>query len=143
MKDKKVFIVWEIEDLAAVAEYLIIHTKNTSKIVLLTGDLGAGKTTFVKQIASLLGSEEDTSSPTYALVNEYLGADGQIYHIDLYRLNDTHEAVDMGIEEYLDSGTYCFIEWPQIIAPLIGEHWSVEIDLLKDGSRSISIQHFQ
>ncbi len=110
------------------------------KIVFLHGDLGAGKTTFVKKLVAMLGSEEEASSPTYSLVNEYMLPSGKLYHIDLYRLNDTHEAQDMGIEEYLDSGEYCFIEWPTIIEHLVGQAVVINIEPLEDNSRKFEIE---
>lgn len=141
MEHKREFTIHSIGELLAVAEYLIKASRKTSKVVLLTGDLAAGKTTLVKQIAARLGCEDETSSPTYSLVNEYAIQEGKMYHIDLYRLNNTHEAIDMGIEEYIDSDAYCFIEWPQIIVPLVHDHWSVDIQVLEDGRRSITLEY--
>ena len=110
------------------------------KTAFLHGDLGAGKTTFVKKLASMLGSDEEASSPTYSLVNEYVVPNGKLYHIDLYRLNDTHEAQDMGIEEYLDSGDYCMIEWPDIIEHLVEQAVTIRIEALADNSRKFKIE---
>ena len=110
------------------------------KVVFLHGDLGAGKTTFVKKLAAYLGADEEVSSPTYSLVNQYGLREGHLYHIDLYRLNDTHEAQDMGIEEYLDSGEFCFIEWPDIIEHLVDEAVVIRIEALSDNSRKFEIE---
>lgn len=96
-------------------------------VILLKGDLGAGKTTFVKAFLKTHGVADQVSSPTYSVVNEYQLADGKAYHIDLYRLNDTEEALDIGIEEYLDSGYFCLVEWPQIIEPLVENPLYIEI----------------
>ena len=90
-------------------------------------------------MSEFLGSEDDTSSPTYSLVNEYTSKKGSLYHIDLYRLNDTEEALDMGIEEYIYSDEYCFIEWPQIIEPLVEEYLKIEIDVESNGVRVFSL----
>ena len=139
MSIDKSFNIREVEELAAVAEYLIEAMSKTNNIVFLYGDLGAGKTTFVKQIVKMLGSQDDTSSPTYSLVNEYHIPKGKLYHIDLYRINDTDEAVDMGIEEYLFSESYCFIEWPQVIVPLVDDYIKVEISVDAKESRTINI----
>ena len=82
----------------------------------------------------------ETSSPTFSLVNEYRGADNHtIYHMDLYRLETIEEALDMGIEEYLDSGNMIWIEWPQIIYPLLDEYMEVKILRIGDGSRKINV----
>ncbi len=110
------------------------------KVAFLHGDLGAGKTTFVKELVLMLNSDEEVSSPTYSLVNQYTIPNGQLYHIDLYRLNDTHEAQDMGIEEYLDSGEYCFVEWPDIIEHLVDEAVVIKIEALADNSRKFEIE---
>ena len=97
----------------------ILDALGNKKIVTLSGDLGAGKTTLVKAIAKHLGVTENVSSPTYSLVNEYKYGNQTLYHLDLYRLQSIDEALSFGIEEYLDSGNYCFIEWHNIIAPLL------------------------
>lgn len=83
-------------------------------VLLLKGNLGAGKTTFTQYLLRELGCTEDVNSPTYSLVNEYLIPNGKVFHFDLYRLKDISEVYDMGMDEYLDSGQLCIIEWPEI-----------------------------
>jgi len=83
-------------------------------ILLLKGNLGAGKTTFTQYFLKELGSTDEISSPTYSIVNEYDTSKGKVYHFDLYRLKNVSEAYDFGIEEYLDSGFLSIIEWPEI-----------------------------
>ncbi len=84
-------------------------------VCLISGDMGAGKTTLVKLICQKLGVDESVSSPTFSLVNEYQTTSGNlVYHFDLYRLKDEEELFDLGFEEYLDRGAYVFIEWPEI-----------------------------
>jgi len=141
MHETKIFSVRKEKELVAVAEYLIAQMQSTTKVAFLYGDLGAGKTTFVKYLMQQLGTNDDTSSPTYGLVNDYETDQGTFYHIDLYRINDTHEAMDMGIEEYLYSNTYCFVEWPQVIEQLVGEYWAVNIESNVDGIRTITLQY--
>lgn len=109
------------------------------KITFLYGDLGAGKTTFVKRLVERLGSTDETSSPTYSLVNEYDVTGGKLYHIDLYRLNDEQEALEIGIEDYLYSGHYCMVEWPQVIEKLVNRAVEIKITTNKDESRSVEI----
>lgn len=83
-------------------------------ILLLKGNLGAGKTSFTQFLVKSLGSKDEVSSPTYAIVNEYEIPNGKIFHFDLYRMKSIDEVFDIGIYEYLDSGNLCIIEWPEI-----------------------------
>lgn len=133
-------LIIENEDqLGQIVEAYLSFSKNV-KIAFLYGDLGAGKTTFVKKLVSKLNADEEVSSPTYSLVNEYIIPEGKLYHIDLYRLNDTHEAQDMGIEEYLDSGGYCMVEWPSIIEHLVDQAVVINIEAMQDNSRKFQIE---
>jgi len=91
-----------------------------SRIFALYGSLGAGKTTIIKEICKQLGASDLTSSPSFTLVNEYNTAGGEsLYHIDFYRVNNTGEVFDFGLEEYLYGGSYCFMEWPDLIEELL------------------------
>ena len=112
---------------------------NPQKVILFYGELGAGKTTLIKEIARALGVKGATSSPTFSLVNEYNLKDlEQLFHFDMYRLVDQSEALDMGIDEYLDSGNWCFIEWPEKIPNLLPEQHSViRLEVLADESRRL------
>src|SRR6218665_2028081 len=86
------------------------------KVWQVDGEMGAGKTTLIKAIGEAMGVKEVMSSPTFSIVNEYTAANGQpIYHFDFYRLKKEAEAMDIGVEEYLDSGNYCFLEWSEKI----------------------------
>ncbi len=106
----------------------------THKVILLRGDLGAGKTTFIKNFVASLGSTETVTSPTYSIVNEYDSPRGKIYHFDLYRLNSIEEVYDIGMLDYLESGAYCLIEWPEIFQGEIG-HNCHEIDIFMDEAK--------
>ena len=88
-------------------------------VLTLTGELGAGKTTFVKAIAAGLGYAGDVTSPTFSLVQEYPTPHGPIYHFDLYRVERIEEVLDLGFEEYLDSGYLVIVEWPAVAAPIL------------------------
>ncbi len=88
------------------------------KVFAFNGEMGSGKTTFIKELSKILGSKDNFSSPTYAIVNEYISPKGKIYHFDLYRINKVEELFDLGFEEYLESGNYCFIEWPDLAEKL-------------------------
>ncbi len=136
---KKEFIVDNIEGLNNVADY-IIQLSNVTKVFYLKGDLGAGKTTLVQKICKKLNTNDKVVSPSFALVNIYNSDFGEIYHIDLYRINDIEEAIDLGIEDYLYSDKFCFIEWADIIAPISPEvYFEINIKLLKNNSRHIKI----
>lgn len=98
---------------------LILKAHPKKKIFLFQGEMGAGKTTLIKEMCRTLGVQEQISSPTFSIVNEYKGRDEVLYHFDFYRLDSTQEAYDMGAEEYFFSGRYCFIEWPEIASNLL------------------------
>lgn len=112
-----------------------------SKIFVFYGNLGAGKTTLIKTLCQQLGYKGDVTSPTFSLVNHYKTLEIDIYHMDLYRLKDEEEALEIGIEEYLYSGAYCFIEWPQVVIPLLDEsYYKVQIETLENLGRKINIE---
>jgi tRNA threonylcarbamoyladenosine biosynthesis protein TsaE len=118
-----------------------IAAENPNKVILFHGEMGAGKTTFIKQLAKELGVTEATSSPTFSLVNEYHTTNNQIvYHFDFYRLKNETEALDMGVDEYLYSGHWCFIEWAENIPNLIPDsHSVITIKELTGGKRLITL----
>lgn len=111
------------------------------KKLALVGDLGAGKTTLIKYLCQHLGVRDQVVSPTFSLVNEYSTDTGvNVFHIDLYRLESLEEALQIGIEEYLDSEAYVFIEWPQLINTLLGDDFIwVEISVANEQGRKIVI----
>jgi tRNA threonylcarbamoyladenosine biosynthesis protein TsaE len=133
-------IVFSLNQLEEVARQVI--AQNPKKIILFNGEMGVGKTTLIKQLCRILGVEDATSSPTFSLVNEYYTSNDQIvYHFDFYRLNKETEALDMGVDDYLYSGNWCFIEWSEKIASLIpDEHSVVTIELLADGKRNLELK---
>lgn len=121
----------------------IINFAGSNRIFLFYGDMGAGKTTLIKTLCEGLGVTEAVTSPTFSIVNEYIGAEKKIYHFDFYRLKNQTEALDMGYEEYFYSDAYCFIEWPEKIPALLPDHYiSVEITTLADNSRKITVKQF-
>jgi tRNA threonylcarbamoyladenosine biosynthesis protein TsaE len=110
-------------------------------VFAFNGNMGAGKTTFIKSICEVMGVKETVNSPTFSIVNEYEAADGRIiYHFDCYRINKIQEALDFGAEEYLYSGNLCFIEWSENIAPILPDSLvNVDIEEVENGSRNIKI----
>lgn len=103
-----------IDDIGDIA-FQILNKAGKRKIILLNGAMGAGKTTLIKEICIILGVKENVSSPTFGIINSYLGSEGDIYHFDAYRIEHESEAYDIGIEEYLFSNNWCLIEWPEKI----------------------------
>lgn len=112
-----------------------------ARVFALHGELGAGKTTLIKGFCAALGVKDQASSPSFAIVNEYRAAGGEpVYHFDLYRLKDAPELEGIGFEEYLDSGAYCFIEWPELAEGLLPPD-TIHIRLLVEpsGARMVSV----
>ncbi|ABQ05928.1 tRNA (adenosine(37)-N6)-threonylcarbamoyltransferase complex ATPase subunit type 1 TsaE [Flavobacterium johnsoniae] len=132
-------IVFSLDQIQEAAEQII--ASKPKKIILFNGEMGVGKTTLIKQLCKSLGVEDATSSPTFSLVNEYYTSNNQIvYHFDFYRLNKETEALDMGVDDYLYSGNWCFIEWSEKIANLLPEETStITIELLADGKRELKL----
>ena len=125
---------------AAAKEFVELMGDNT--VFAFYGDMGAGKTTFINELCRALGVDtDDTASPTFALINEYRSDTTAelIYHFDFYRIEDLDEALELGIEDYFDSGAVCLIEWPErIAAALPADTVSVSIRVNDDDSRTIS-----
>ena len=113
-------IVKNINELEKVVQKLLGFAKGRKKM-LFTGEIGAGKTTFIKYICKKLAVTDTISSPTFSIINEYHGEQNRVFHVDLYRLKNIDEAIDIGIEDLLYSGAYAFIEWAELIAPMLPE----------------------
>src|SRR5436190_1950489 len=115
---------WQLnspDDLGKTADELI-GAFPRNRVFAFFGEMGSGKTTFIKILCRELGAIENVSSPTFSLVNEYRDKNGKpIYHFDFYRINSEKEAVDIGLEEYFSSGHYCFVEWSEKILHLLPE----------------------
>ena len=103
-----------INELGDVA-FNIVKQAGKRRVIVFNGEMGAGKTTLIKEICVKLGVKENVSSPTFGIINTYLGGKGKVFHFDAYRIESEVEAFDVGIEEYLFSGNWCLIEWPDKI----------------------------
>ena len=127
-----------IETIREAAQEFIIHIGN-HRVFAFYGEMGAGKTTFIKAICEELGVEDVITSPTFAIVNEYTSNDGPIYHFDFYRIKKLEEVYDMGFEDYFYSGALCFIEWPELIEEVLPED-AVKVNITEnaDGSRTMN-----
>ena len=122
----------KIEDWQKVVDEIMPQLQHN--ILLLKGNLGAGKTTFTQFLLKKLGSNDEVSSPTYAIVNEYHSPKGKIFHFDLYRMKNIDEVYDIGMEEYLDNAFLCIIEWPEIYEEELTDfpHHEMKIENLGD-----------
>ncbi|WP_158796333.1 tRNA (adenosine(37)-N6)-threonylcarbamoyltransferase complex ATPase subunit type 1 TsaE [Pedobacter sp. L105] len=131
----------EIHDLTELssAAKALLNFAGEEKIFIFEGEMGAGKTTFIKALCAELGVEDMVSSPTFSIVNEYAAADEVIYHFDFYRIKNLQEAYDIGYEEYFYSGNLCLIEWPELVAEILPESYAkVEIAILSPDTRAFS-----
>lgn len=134
----------QITHLSALQESarLLLDNFPNDRIFAFYGAMGAGKTTFIKAICHELGSNDYVTSPTFALINEYSTTEGSvIYHFDFYRIKKLEEAFDLGYEDYIYSGNYCFIEWPEMIEQLLPEG-IVEVRI-KEGDKGIRLVEAQ
>jgi tRNA threonylcarbamoyladenosine biosynthesis protein TsaE len=132
------FKIKSIKEINVVARQFIEKMGNR-KVFLFNGKMGAGKTTFIKAICEEMGVQETVNSPTFSIINEYEAAKGEIiYHFDCYRIKNIEEAKDIGVEEYLYSGNYCFIEWAENIASLLPAY-AVNVEIIEnvDGTRIV------
>ncbi len=111
-----------------------------SKIIVLHGDMGVGKTTLIKALVKALGSDDEVSSPTFSIVNEYSMENDTIFHFDLYRIKDLEEAYNFGIEEYVYSNHWVIIEWPEIIESILPDEIDrIDLALQSDNSRVLKL----
>jgi tRNA threonylcarbamoyladenosine biosynthesis protein TsaE len=131
-------IRYHITEIESVAQQVLEAL--TTKIILLNGSMGVGKTTFVKALVKILGSDDSVSSPTFSIVNEYELPNDVLYHFDLYRIKDQEEAMQIGIEDYLSSNHWIVVEWPEKISNLLEANVDViELILNNDYSRTLKL----
>lgn len=137
MKQIKIDSLSELNDVARE----IIESLQGRTVVLFRGEMGAGKTTLISRIVEELGAEDNVTSPTFAIVNQYEGTECRIYHFDFYRIERLEEAYDFGYEEYFYSGDLCLVEWPEKIEPLLPEDaMQVMIRVVDEDSRIFEIE---
>lgn len=119
---------FNLSELDSVAKNLIDSL--STKIIRIDGIMGSGKTTLISSACKYLNIQDKISSPTFSIVNTYSSPKGPVYHFDFYRLNNSNEVFDFGLEEYLDSGHFCFLEWAEKITPHLPEdydHFNLEV----------------
>jgi tRNA threonylcarbamoyladenosine biosynthesis protein TsaE len=132
------FVHYKLKELESIAES-ILSEFSMYKIFCFEGDLGAGKTTLIEAMCRELGSEDELSSPTFSIINEYNSPTNPIYHMDWYRLKSVDEAYNIGIEDYLFSGNYCFIEWYQHAEAMIPRPYIlISIKTVEETSRELT-----
>ena len=126
-------IFYSLDEIEGVVDHILLNTERG--LCCFYGDLGAGKTTLIKSLVQKLGGVDAGSSPTFGLVSEYHDKEGTLlaYHLDCYRLEAEEEALDFGIEEYLEADCWVFVEWPEKIASLL-PHRRTDIFLTHQGS---------
>ncbi|MCQ2200121.1 MAG: tRNA (adenosine(37)-N6)-threonylcarbamoyltransferase complex ATPase subunit type 1 TsaE [Paludibacteraceae bacterium] len=133
---KKQFDISEIDSVAKE----VITALGDYKLVRMIGEMGAGKTTLIKSICKQLGVEEEVNSPTFAIVNEYKGSVADVFHFDFYRVNTLQEAIDLGLDEYLYSDHYVFMEWPQLVDEYLpDEVATITIKEIENGLREVEV----
>ena len=132
-------VIDSLDNIETAAESFL-EKKGAGNIIALYGQMGAGKTTFTKAICAVLGVVDDVGSPTFTIINEYLTASGEpLYHFDFYRIKNVAEALDTGIEEYLDSGCICILEWPEKIEQILPDDIvKVQISVQDDDKRILT-----
>lgn len=132
--------VGDPRELSRVAQ-VVLDKAPGGGVVAFFGEMGAGKTTLIREICSRLGVKDTVTSPTFALVNHYFSAEaGDIFHFDFYRIEKLEEAYDLGYDEYFDSGALCLVEWPEKIEPLLPDDAvTVRIEVTGPSSRLVTI----
>ena len=129
-----------LDELDKVAE-AVVEALDGRTVVAFDAPMGAGKTTLISRIAAYLGAQDDVTSPTFAIVNQYEGSERTIYHFDMYRIERIEEALDFGCEEYFASGELCLVEWPEKIEALLPDDTMVvRIEILSDSERRFVIR---
>ena len=132
-------LIYKLSELEKASNFVL---KNVNRdIILITGEVGTGKTTLIKEYCKLIGVEETVSSPTYTLINEYQNKRGKIVHMDLYRVKDINEINELGLFEYLENNIV-IIEWPEIILNMIDIKYSIiNIAFINEKERKLSINN--
>ena len=132
-------IIHSLEDIKRAASEFVALIGNR-RIFAFYGNMGAGKTTFIKAICEELGVTDAVSSPTFAIVNEYASTMGSIYHFDFYRIKRSSEVLDLGFEDYAYSGNLCLMEWPELIEEFLPEETiDVHIEEIEGGKRRVMV----
>lgn len=129
-------VIYSEEELSKIATQLLENFREPT-VWLFDGQMGAGKTTLIKSICTQLGVKDEMSSPTFSIVNEYVG-ETEMYHFDFYRIENPEELVNIGVEEYFFSGKRCFLEWPEVSSSFLPDDYlEISIKLVDDNTRHL------
>lgn len=132
-------LTYTINQIQETAKAVVAAMQN-GQLFAFYGQMGAGKTTLIKAICQELGVIEEVNSPTFAIVNEYEGNNGTIYHFDFYRINRPEEALDFGLFDYFDSGNICLMEWPECVETLLPDDTiKIKITVIDENTRKINL----
>lgn len=132
-------IVYNLKQIDKAVNFVLEQAK--FKTLIFKAEMGTGKTTLIKQLVKVLGCQDEVSSPTFSIVNEYEGNTSTIYHFDLYRIEEETELYDFGIETYLDSDAYIFVEWPELLEPLLDNYTEVSIYTNENQDRVLQLKN--
>lgn len=132
-------IVYNLKQIDKAVNFVLEQAK--FKTLIFKAEMGTGKTTLIKQLVKALGCEDEVSSPTFSIVNEYESLTSTIYHFDLYRIEEETELYDFGIETYLDSDAYIFVEWPELLEPLLDNYTEVSIYTNENQDRVLQLKN--
>ena len=133
-------IIYSLEEITKAAKFILDNA--AYKVLLLEGEMGGGKTTLIKALTRALGSDDLVSSPTFSIVNEYHFDKGPIFHFDMYRIDNENEIINIGFDEYLEFGSWVFIEWPEKIPNLLPEKFSkLRINIIDNNNRKLTLEN--
>ena len=133
-------IIYNLEEIKKAAKFIMDNA--AYKVILFKGEMGGGKTTLIRAWTEAIGSEDLVSSPTFSIVNEYHFDSGSIFHFDMYRIDNENEIISIGFDEYLEFGSWVFIEWPEKIPNLLPEKFSkLHINIIDNNNRKLTLEN--
>jgi tRNA threonylcarbamoyladenosine biosynthesis protein TsaE len=142
MGQRSFYFEYSLDEVPEIARKLL-ENSGTAKCWCFHGEMGAGKTTLISEICRQLGVKDEISSPTYAIVKEYLGTQGPVFHLDAFRIKDEEEAFEAGLDEIVNGPDHCFIEWPENIEQLLPNTYFY-IEIQSQGNiRLLSARHHE
>ena len=133
-------IIYNLEEITKAAKFILDNA--AYKVILFKGEMGGGKTTLIRALTEAIGSDDLVSSPTFSIVNEYHFDRGSIFHFDMYRIDNENEIINIGFDEYLEFGSWVFIEWPEKIPNLLPEKFSkLHINIIDNNNRKLFLEN--